>query len=81
MVNSIIIKHKGGLFSFADLQMENYDLTRNLSSTIGYLGEIRATLIMKRLVPDGEARATGQLRTAVKGQEIPIDLICKANGF
>lgn len=77
-VNSIILKH---LKVPMDILAEQYDLNRSISSTIGYLGEIRATLFMKELAPNVQVRATGNLRTAVKGQEIPIDLICAANGF
>lgn len=61
---------------------KNYDLRRNLSSTQGYLGEIRATLILQELTGNRvETEGTGALKDAIKGWEIPIDLVCRANGF
>ena len=64
-----------------NVNMVQYDLNRSISSTIGYLGEIRATLILQELAPGMSTRGTGNLREAIKGQEIPIDIVCAANGF
>ena len=61
--------------------MVQYDLNRSISSTIGYLGELRATLMLQELAPGMDTRGTGNLRDAIKGHEIPIDIVCAANGF
>lgn len=77
-VNSIIYSYIG---LTPNLVQEHYDLNRSIASTIGYLGEIRATLMLNELAPGLSTRATGNLRTAIKGREIPIDVVCAANGF
>lgn len=83
-INSIIHKHYKAPINIIK---EQYDLNRSIASTIGYLGEVRATLLMKELVPNAQVRATGNLYTdnlrdrTKRGWEIPIDLICAANGF
>ena len=83
-VNAIIHKfigkeeRKGSLIN---INMAQYDLNRSISSTIGYLGELRATLILQDLAPNVHTRGTGNLRDAAKGHEIPIDVVCAANGF
>lgn len=64
-----------------DIESTQYDLNRSIASTLGYLGEVRATLILKELAPNATTRGTGNLRTAAKKQEIPIDIVCAANGF
>ena len=63
---------------------EQFDLNRSAPSVIGYLGEIRAVAMLKQLtngIKDTTTRGTGNLRDAVKGQEIPIDVVCAGHGF
>ena len=79
IVNSLICRYLG--LTSIPVNQSQYDLNRSIASTIGYLGEIRATLILQELDPQGRVRGTGNLRTASKGQEIPIDVVCEANGF
>lgn len=59
-----------------------FDLHPNLSSVIGYLGEVRAVAILKHLMPKGlSVRGTGSLRSVETGAEIPIDVVCASHGF
>jgi hypothetical protein len=39
--------------------------------------------MLNELIPEeaNRARGTGILKTVDKGQEIPIDVVCLANGF
>lgn len=63
---------------------EQFDLNRSISSVVGYLGEIRAVAMLKQLTKgakDISTRGTGNLRDAIKGQEIPIDIVCAGHGF
>ena len=63
---------------------EQFDLNRSISSVVGYLGEIRAVAMLKQLTKgakDISTRGTGNLRDAIKGQEIPIDVVCAGHGF
>lgn len=63
---------------------KEFDIKRNLYSVIGYLGEIRAVAMLKQITKDNpeiSTRGTGALRDAIKGQEIPIDVVCAACGF
>lgn len=66
---------------FSNIVKLNYDLNRSIASTIGYLGELRATLILQELCPDMPLKATGNLRDDITKREIPIDIVCAANGF
>ena len=79
-VNSFIRKYLGKS-KLINIDAVQYDLNRSIASTLGYLGEVRATLILKELVPNASTRGTGNLRTELKKQEIPIDVVCAANGF
>ena len=78
-----LIQQKIGSFTLLGIDTRQFDLNRSLASTIGYLGEIRAVAMLNELVPDEgyRAKGTGALRSIKTGQEIPIDVICKANGF
>ena len=59
-----------------------FDLMPNLSSVIGYLGEIRAVAMLKHLMPNKmNIRGTGSLRSVQTGDEIPIDVVCESYGF
>lgn len=66
---------------------EQFDLKPNLSSVIGYLGEVRAVALLNHLAPDGfsEAKGVGNVygKFAASGrvEEIPIDVVCAAWGF
>lgn len=65
---------------------KEFDLAPNLSSVIGYLGEVRAVAMLKHLMPKQyDIRGTGSLRGTVTGStrsdEIPIDVVCESYGF
>lgn len=69
---------------------KSYDLYASPSSVIGYLGELRATAMLRHLTPHDKKNimATGALKRRFhdktghgKGTEIPIDLICEEWGF
>ena len=66
-------------------QKEQFDLKPNLSSVIGYLGEVRAVAILNHLTPSEKAKGVGNLygKMAISGntEEIPIDVICMSWGF
>lgn len=79
-VNQILEQEIDG-FSLLHINTNQFDLNRSLSSTIGYLGEIRAVAMLKELAPNGDTKGTGALRDSIKKQEIPIDVVCMANGF
>lgn len=69
-----------------NITYNDFSLARNLASTIGFLGEVRAMAICKKLgVSDTFLMATGLLRKknegAEKGDEIPIDLLLMQSGF
>lgn len=68
------------------IKYNEFSLTHNLASTIGFFGEVRAMAICKKLgVPENFLKATGSFRKenegAEKGDEIPIDLLLMENGF
>ena len=79
-INEIIEAKLKCSLSSLGLQLHQFDLNRSIASTIGYLGEIRATAILNELTPNG-ARGAGNLRDEITGHEIPIDVVCEANGF
>ena len=60
---------------------KQFDLNRSIASVTGYCGEIRATALLYRLTGDDTVRGTGALRDDLHKAEIPIDVVCKANGF
>ena len=65
-----------------ETQGYQFDLNASFASVTGYLGEIRAVALLKQLLPnDSSIRGTGNLRDAVKRQEIPIDVVCESCGF
>ena len=62
--------------------LSEFDLHPNLSSVIGYLGEVRAVAMLKHLMPkEFNIRGTGSLRGVQTGAEIPIDVVCESYGF
>ena len=79
-VNALIHKYVGNLASLG-IDTSQFDLNRSIASTTGYLGEVRAAAMLNELAPGSGTRGTGALRTIEKGQEIPIDIVCMANGF
>ena len=58
-----------------------FDLNRSIASVTGYCGEIRAAAILLQVTGDLSTRGTGALRSDLTGAEIPIDIVCMANGF
>lgn len=59
----------------------NYDLNKSEASIKGFLGEVHTTVFLKYLFPNAEIRATGNLRTLAKREEIPIDVVMNGVGF
>ena len=68
-------------------QKEQFDLKPNLSSVIGYLGEVRAVAMLNHLMPkDGVAakgvgNVFGKFSISGRSEEIPIDVLCMGWGF
>lgn len=70
---------------------EQFDLKANLSSVIGYLGEVRAVAMLNHLMPKSNGTAIGNAsgvgnifgKFAISGrsEEIPIDVVCMSQGF
>ena len=60
---------------------KQFDLNRSIASVTGYCGEVRATAILLQITGDLTTRGTGSLRGDLTGAEIPIDVVCMANGF
>lgn len=60
---------------------KQFDLNRSIASVTGYCGEVRATAILLQITGDLTTRGTGSLRSDLTGAEIPIDVVCMANGF
>lgn len=60
---------------------KQFDLNRSIASVTGYCGEVRATAILNQISGGINARGTGALRDDLHKREIPIDIVCLANGF
>ena len=70
---------------------EQFDLKANLSSVIGYLGEIRAVAMLNHLMPKNEntpiskaggvGNVFGKFAISGRSEEIPIDVVCMSWGF
>lgn len=63
---------------------EQFDLKANLSSVIGYLGEVRAVAMLNHLMPKsagGVGGLYGKFAISGRTEEIPIDVLCLAWGF
>lgn len=73
-------------------QKEQFDLKPNLSSVIGYLGEVRAVAMLNHLMPkddkgkpigraSGVGNVFGKFSISGRSEEIPIDVLCMGWGF